>query len=169
MAGRSDIRLLGLRREHDDEPHGEVLPEVAASMNVRKLFRAIIFRRLSDVQGLAVLVAIAGLVCWWFWAFPLQINNSIILQRYARRLDNLRKAQGAFPDHFEGTDYWGRPLRYFTDGQHFALVSYGRDGEPDRSYGANILASTPERETVCLRPNRDTVFRETGPVVYCLE
>jgi uncharacterized membrane protein (DUF485 family) len=27
-------------------------------------------------------------------------------------------------------DSWGRPLRYWTDGKRYRVVSYGRDGEP---------------------------------------
>lgn len=138
-------------------------------MTPRTLLEATLLRRLAGSHVLLVLLVIAALAGWWFWAFPLQINNSIIMQGFARELEDTRKAKGAFPEHFEGKDYWGRPVHYFSDGQRFALVSYGRDGEPDRLYDTKILHSTPEREQVCLRPNRDTVFRETGAVVYCLK
>lgn len=37
-------------------------------------------------------------------------------------------------------DPWGNPYRYWSDTQHFALVSYGPDGIPDYPYAAWSLA-----------------------------
>jgi hypothetical protein len=57
-----------------------------------------------------------------------------------------------------------------SNGQRFLLVSFGRDGRPDRTYDEHMLEAPPEpKENVCFHPDRDTVFRETGPVRYCLK
>ncbi len=62
----------------------------------------------------------------------------------ARRLQDYRNVRGRFPTTYEGLavlarrdpservarDFWKRTFHYESDGEHFLLRSYGRDGAP---------------------------------------
>lgn len=58
-------------------------------------------------------------------------------------------------------DAWGQPLRYFSDGEIFLLVSVGRDGEPDIEDYHLLRSEGVERE-VCDRPGADIVVSDRG-------
>lgn len=61
-------------------------------------------------------------------------------------LQDLPQAEGFFDD--EGNIYpgsWGHPLVYSTDGEHFRLISYGRDGKPGgRGSDADLTYDAPD-------------------------
>ena len=63
-------------------------------------------------------------------------------------------------------DGWDHPLRYFSDGKMFLLVSVGRDGKPD-----DIEYHELRREgvaiNVCHRPDADIVASDLGWHVAC--
>lgn len=58
-------------------------------------------------------------------------------------------------------DAWGHPLRYFSDGEIFLLVSVGRDGEPDTEEYHLLRAGDADRE-VCDQPDADIVASDRG-------
>lgn len=116
--------------------------------------------RWGELVGGAAALAIVGFVGWAYYAFTEQINNSIILERYAHRLLRIRSATGSYPTSFKGEDRWGYPVAYFHSKDHFAIVSFGIDHRADRSdYSALFENGQSGRsKTNCLTPSMDTVF-----------
>jgi hypothetical protein len=99
-------------------------------------------------------------VGWWLYAFTKQINNFIRLDLYSRELSKVRTDTGAFPNSFDGRkDFYGREIVYIHDDEHFLLVSYVSDGEPDGlDYRAVLDIPVGERRDNCMVPSRDTVM-----------
>ena len=63
-------------------------------------------------------------------------------------------------------DAWDHPLRFFSDGEMFLLVSVGRDGEPEtRDY--HVLREANRRESVCDDPDADLVASDRGWHARC--
>jgi hypothetical protein len=58
-------------------------------------------------------------------------------------------------------DAWGHPLRYFSDGSIFLLVSVGRDGEPDGTE-YHELRKPGEPVDICDHPDADVVVSDLG-------
>lgn len=58
-------------------------------------------------------------------------------------------------------DAWGHPLRYFSDGALFLLVSVGRDGEPDTD-DYHLLRAEGVSRDVCDEPQADIVASDRG-------
>lgn len=58
-------------------------------------------------------------------------------------------------------DAWGHPLRYFSDGEMFLLVSVGRDGEPETD-DYHLLRAEGVRRDVCGLPDADIVASDRG-------
>lgn len=127
--------------------------------------------RLRGVRwATAGLGAIAALLlgAWWCVnSFTVQMNNSIILRQYADELRRQRQRDGRYPESFKGLDYWQRPVYYKADEDRFVLVSYGKDGRPDTEYEHWLTNPPNGRKDVCLFPNDDTVFLDTGSSRAC--
>ena len=114
-----------------------------------------------------VVVLLSGY--WCFQSFTAQINNSIRLDFYARELQELKEDDGRYPPSFSRQDYFGREVLYRATPEHFILVSFGKDGRPDANYDDWLANPPSERASNCMSPNADTVFLESGPVVFCLK
>jgi len=63
-------------------------------------------------------------------------------------------------------DVWDHPLRYFSDGDIFLLVSVGRDGEPDGEEYSELRQPGEPRD-ICGLPDRDVVVSDLGWHVAC--
>jgi hypothetical protein len=116
------------------------------------------------------LVAVASvvLVCRTLWnSLILQVNNSILLDRYCFDLEKYRRQAGRYPASFNAVDIWNRPLFYQSTPERFILVSFGRDGRADASY--DVTGPPGNTAQNCFWPDADTVFLESGPVRYCLK
>ena len=129
----------------------------------------VVRRRAIAIGLVAVLVLItgAGLA---IRSFEDQVNNSILVQLLASRVRNERAAHGAYPKSINERDFWGRELLYIANGTGFVLVSFGRDGRPDRADYARLIGYKPSSvSNTCLSPSSDTVFTDQGPVSCCLK
>ncbi len=111
--------------------------------------------------GLLVVAAVGGVSV--YGAFLEQINNAIMLERYAASVADERRRLGRCPSAFDQLDVWGRRVVYRCDDGGFLLVSFGRDGVPDKT------SSEQRRENTCLFPNRDTMFDDSGVRQACLK
>ena len=113
-----------------------------------------------------------------------QIRNFVQLQVHARALDQYRAARGAYPQelaavvaiepsaigdrrYLNGLDYWGHPLILKTDGQHFMLVSLGRDGRSDGRPIPELGAPASLDKTPCGDNTLDTVLSDRGLLRGC--
>jgi hypothetical protein len=63
-------------------------------------------------------------------------------------------------------DAWDHPLRYFSDGKIFLLVSVGRDGKPD-DIEYHDLRQEGVATDVCHQPEADIVVSDLGWHVAC--
>lgn len=63
-------------------------------------------------------------------------------------------------------DAWDHPLRYFSDGKIFLLVSVGRDGEPDGEEYYDLRRRGEPRD-ICGEPDSDVVVSDLGWHVAC--
>ena len=135
--------------------------------------------RLRSVALCLAALVIIGAGYWGWWsarAFEDQINNLEAFKIYLECLQEQRRQLGAYPDSLNdigecfqyvdvlnGKDWWGNPLRYESRGASFILVSYGRDGDPEkiepwslREEGSDSLSTT------CGDPNADQVASDLG-------
>ena len=126
--------------------------------------------RLRVFSAIAVLVSAAILMLFVYHSFNEQINNSIILQRYAQELKSTAEG-GRLPVSFERADWWGRQIVYVHSGDHFLIASFGRDGNPDMPDYSSLLhaqqGSKPSSN--CLIPWRDTIFVDGNLYKGCLK
>ncbi|MBW2275944.1 MAG: type II secretion system protein GspG [Deltaproteobacteria bacterium] len=63
-------------------------------------------------------------------------------------------------------DAWDHPLRYFSDGKIFLLVSVGRDGEPDGEEYHELRQPGAARD-ICGQADSDVVVSDLGWHVAC--
>jgi len=124
----------------------------------------------ASKKGLSAL-GIAGALGLLLWCgvdrYTTQVNNYIRLDLYARQVERLRMSDGRYPAQFVGADFFGRDVLYRATADHFILVSFGKDGEPDTDYSDWMSAPLPTRTWICLNPDRDTVILDTGTVAAC--
>ena len=129
----------------------------------------------------AMLVALLAMRTWRFVQVMTQHANTVnaIFPRQALR--EHRELHGAYPkrlsdlpdrpDRRVTLDEYGTPYGYITDGRRFVLVSFGRDGRPDRSdywplretavlAGKGYAAGSPA--STCGEPDRDMVLSDRG-------
>ncbi len=107
-----------------------------------------------------------------------QRENDRILAFYAEALAEYRTDYDAFPsslvDLLRPTrvpggiargipprDAWDHPLRYFSDGEMFLLVSVGRDGEPQTEDYHEFRLERSSR-TICDDPDADVILSDRG-------
>ena len=112
-----------------------------------------------------------------------QRDNDEILTFYVGALDRYLAANEGFPpglvDILRPTrvpggiargipprDAWGHPLRYFSDGKIYLLVSVGRDGEPETEDYHEYRQAGSSRD-VCDDPDADLVVSDRGWHRYC--
>lgn len=95
-----------------------------------------------------------------------QVSSSSQLQRVREQLEATKRESGRYPPSLAWNDVWHRPLLYRSNGKRFLLVSFGRDGVPDQGYD---LETPPAEAPSCFSQDRDTVFTERGPIVFCLK
>ncbi len=105
------------------------------------------------------------------------------MEYYLEALRSHREMKGTFPlnlidsldpNHIPGgiakglplRDAWDHPLRYFSDGKMFLLVSIGRDGVPD-DIEYHQLRQEGVVLDVCDRPDADLVASDRGWHVAC--
>jgi hypothetical protein len=126
--------------------------------------------RLRVFSAVAVLGSAAILVLFGYHSFTEQINNSIILLRYAQELKSAAEG-GRLPVCFERADWWGRQVAYVHSGDHFLVASFGRDGNPDiADYSSLLNAQQSGRpNSNCLIPWHDTVFVDGELYKGCLK
>jgi len=120
-------------------------------------------RKLWAARGRVIVGLSLGFVAyvgWWVYAFPKQINNFITLDQYSREVRKVREDTGALPTAFDGRkDYYGGEVVYIHNDEHFMLVSYGSDGEPDGTDYAKFLdVPVGARKSNCMAPTGDTVM-----------
>jgi hypothetical protein len=115
-----------------------------------RTLRAIAVAAVSLV--LAVTLAIGAYLGFRLWQRGKQRETCNHMLRIGRALEAHKADEGRYPvsaaipvhevlpalsDHVDeplaGDDAWGHPLRYQSSGEHFLLVSRGRDGEIDLS------------------------------------
>ena len=125
-------------------------------------------RRLLRLRALVALCVIGTLAAaaWWMLSVRTsQINNSLVLQSYCMQRSYLRRYGAPEPDFGDAKDFYGRPILY--SGTRSLLVSYGKDGVPDRNYDAELA----ELATIsnCYSANADTVFLDCRPVRSCFK
>lgn len=107
-----------------------------------------------------------------------QRENDRILSFYADALRSHWEDEGTYPlgliDLLHPTrvpggiargipprDAWDHPLRYFSDGQIFLLVSVGRDGKPETEDYHELREADSSHE-VCGDPDADLVVSDVG-------
>jgi hypothetical protein len=107
-----------------------------------------------------------------------QRENDRILRFYVEALAGHRESDGVFPlslvDLLRPTrvpggivrgipprDAWNHPLRYFSDGEIYLLVSVGRAGEP-QTEDYHEMREARLREAVCADPDADLVVSDRG-------
>lgn len=107
-----------------------------------------------------------------------QQQNDRVLAHYLEALDDYHRVHGSYPydlvDAVRPTrvpggiaggiplrDAWGRPLRYFSDGEIFLLASVGRDGEADTE-DYHLLRADRVYRSVCDEPDADIVASDRG-------
>ena len=60
-------------------------------------------------------------------------------------------------ERFPRVDVWGSPFQYWSDGYHYAIVSFSSDGEPDHDYDGVLSTSWEEaKQVICGGRTRDT-------------
>jgi len=65
-------------------------------------------------------------------------------------------------------DAWDHPMRYFSDGKIFLLVSIGRDGKAEGNEVQDLRKPGAPRD-ICGEPDADVVVSDLGWHVACLE
>ncbi len=107
-----------------------------------------------------------------------QRENDRVLSFYAEALAEHRADDGGFPaslvDLLRPTrvpggiargipprDAWDHPLRYFSDGEIYLLVSVGRDGEPETEDYHELREARSSRD-ICDQPDADVVLSDLG-------
>lgn len=112
-------------------------------------------RALAITAALAVALVLAGVggyVGHWLWHRDNQRETCTRMLRIGRALQSHEVREGHYPispptevssllselssdadEPLVGTDAWGRALRYQSSGDHFLLLSRGRDGDEDLS------------------------------------
>jgi hypothetical protein len=138
---------------------------------------------LVKARSLALLLipcaAIGGGALWLrasIQAFNDQINNLETFKSYGHCLQESRARDGVYPNALDdirgcfqyinvsvGTDWWGNPVQYQSDGTKFVLISFGRDGKPDGLDPWNLRErnDTPAPMT-CGNPDADQVMSDLG-------
>ncbi len=113
-----------------------------------------------------------------------QRENDRVLSFYAGALAEHRDQDGAYPsslvDLLRPTrvpggiargipprDAWDHPLRYFSDGEIFLLVSVGRDGSPETEDYHEMRLARSSRD-ICDEPDADVVLSDLGWHQRCL-
>jgi hypothetical protein len=113
------------------------------------------------VAGGVLLALIGGASVWRRCdAFYTQVQNFTRLERFSRDINRVRETTGKYPLEFDGLDVWNRPVVYRTDGENFALISFGADGVADRpDYTLSTLLLLRLRtERICPGLNGDTIL-----------
>lgn len=112
-------------------------------------------RTLAISAAMAVVLVLAGAggyVGHWLWHRDNQRETCTYMLRIGRALQSYKVREGHYPvspptevssmlpeladdadEPLVGTDAWGEPLRYQSSGDHFLLLSRGRDGDEDLS------------------------------------
>jgi hypothetical protein len=113
----------------------------------------------------------------------LQDQNQARLEYYLDALEQHHEWEGGYPLNLVDSldpgripggiakglplrDAWDHPLRYFSDGKIFLLVSVGRDGQPDDIEYYDLRQEGVARD-VCHRPDADIVVSDLGWHVAC--
>ncbi len=128
----------------------------------------------------------AVLVSLWldrFLAGGHQISNMERARACVRQIDAYKTTHGRFPARLADAveprlnlDQWEHPFAYRSDGKKFILVSFGRDGSPDRDVydywrsrnAAFTVYEAPEYVwSICGRPNADQIMSDLGEHRIC--
>jgi hypothetical protein len=126
------------------------------------------FRR-SIVAVIALLGV--GAVVFVYFSFTAQINESMIVQRLAKRVEGSRGDDGRYPQDIDDLYYEvERNVVYASNGHHFVLVAGGFGNRPRPGYERWLTdQAVLDAKSNCLTPWADTVFTDRGPVLYCLK
>ena len=136
--------------------------------------------------SVAVLLGL-GLLVWLAVVRPFlvggrQILNYAHMQYYMGALDEYYKEHGEYPGDLVAAvsprvaqypsprseellaylDTWEHPLVYRTDGQHYVLASYGKDGRPDSPTLPAYDAEASADKHPCYSLKKDTVVSDRG-------
>jgi hypothetical protein len=137
------------------------------------MFRVILKRHRRILTVLAVVVLVLGALICASMVWSRQVTNSILVQLCSRRARDQVDASSKheLPMTVDCRDAWNRPVHYFSDGEHFVMVSYGRDGKPDSLGYAKLLRNRAGREqrSNCFSLDMDTVFVGADMYSGCLK
>jgi hypothetical protein len=125
--------------------------------------------RFARVFPWLVLVAAVSVMAWGSYAFTLQTRNIMELNDCADGVRSTRDQTGALPKIVGCRDEWGRAVLYLHNDKHFALVSFGSDGEAAERDYAHLLTDTPPRVTAnnCFLTRLDTIVVDSTPWQGC--
>ncbi|MBN1610516.1 MAG: hypothetical protein JW940_28055 [Polyangiaceae bacterium] len=137
------------------------------------MFRVILKRHRRMLTVIAVVVLVLGALVCASMVWSRQVTNSMRVMMCSRKLEAQLKAgdHHASPARSDCTDVWNRPIHYFSNGKGFVVVSYGRDGRPDRGDYLVLLRMdrAPERHSNCFSLDGDTVFVSGHTYSACLK
>ena len=111
--------------------------------------------------------------------WSVQINNLELFKSYRQLLRDFKSAHGEYPHYLmelpagwrvqangvPAVDYWGYPLYFETRNDSYILISFGRDGKPDRlDYWGLRDGMEPTRSgvTICYDWDADQVVSDRG-------
>jgi Type II secretion system (T2SS), protein G len=134
------------------------------------------FRRPTIVKRSTKVVLLVGLILSAIYAWPVrpfilgmrQIRSIADGRSIAASLDQFRERHGVYPTHLAEAlpanwknlrDPWGHPWVYITDGSAFLLLSFGKDGIPDRNdYRLPLHSERVIFVKTCGQWNRDQII-----------
>jgi hypothetical protein len=112
-----------------------------------------------------------------------QADNDEVMLFYRKAVEDHREWAGTYPaslvDSVSPTsvprgiakgiplrDAWGHPVRYYSDGTIYLLVSVGRDGEPETE-DYHLMRSRAAARDICSEPDADVVVSDRGWHARC--
>jgi hypothetical protein len=140
-----------------------------------------------DVYRLLWALAAFCVAAWLFWIHPRlvaahQVHNWAIIQSYVSFLETYRQEHGVYPKALaeavpataDQRDVWlaafdgyGHPLHFSSNGDEFSIVSYGKDGAPDRDAMGLGDPEIATADWVCGDENIDTKYSSNGNRQLC--
>lgn len=125
-------------------------------------------RRLGKTWWVILGSATLGILTWGYLGVHeyRQIQNSVAVQNAHRCVKRAIASHQSLEACSGRDDAYGREIRLLHENGQYLIVSYGKDGVPDRKYHASISL---KRLQVCKNWNLDTVWTKDGSVQACLK